>query len=182
MQKYVFFGNPQKNSYFRRRIFHNVMLLAQQLGALLRKKGLTVATAESCTAGAISAAIASIDGSSSYHLGGIVSYAVSVKTDILGVPADVISKYGVVSSQTAQAMNCGVRRLIGADLNISVTGYAGSSGGDQFVPNGTVWICVSLGDKLSCREIHVSRSRYLNLKDVVKQALLLAIETVSEKS
>jgi len=154
------------------------MLLAQQLGALLRQKGLTVATAESCTAGGISAAIASVDGSSAYHLGGVVSYAVAVKTDILRVSASTISEYGVVSRQTAQAMNDGVRNLIGADVNISVTGYAGASGGDEFAPNGTVWICVGYNGKQNCRQIKVCRSRYYNLKEVVRQALILAIETV----
>jgi len=154
------------------------MTLAKQLGARLRKKGLTVATAESCTAGAISAAIASVDGSSSYHIGGIVSYAVSVKKELLGVSDDILDKFGVVSAQTARAMNLGVRKALGADLNISVTGYAGASGGDEFVPNGTVWICAGLADTLVCREIHVSRSRFLNLKDVVKEALKLALEMV----
>lgn len=158
------------------------MILARQLGAKLRAKALTVATAESCTGGAISAAIASVDGASSYHLGGVVSYAVRVKEEILGVPPALISDCGVVSRETAEAMNRGVRALLGADLNISVTGYAGKSGGDAFAANGTVWICVGFRDKLHSRRIQVSRSRYFNLKEVVSRALELAVEVVEAES
>lgn len=153
---------------------------AERLGRLLRKNGLGAAVAESCTAGAIGAAIASVDGASDYFLGGVISYAVSVKEDLLSVPSSTIEKYGVVSRETAVAMNRGVRKRLGAGFAISVTGYAGASGGDVFAPKGTVWLCVGEnGCEEVCKCLKVSGSRFRNLRTTVKEALNLAVDYLS---
>lgn len=112
------------------------------LGKLLKERGATVSCAESCTGGMIAHMFTTVPGSSAYFLGSVTSYAVSVKESVLGVPSSVIQEHGVVSSQVAAAMAEGVRRVTGSDYSVSTTGLAGP-GGDQFNPEGTVWIGVS---------------------------------------
>lgn len=116
--------------------------LEATLGKLLKEKGATVSCAESCTGGMIAHMFTTVPGSSAYFLGSVTSYAVSVKESVLGVPSSVIQEHGVVSSQVAAAMAEGVRRVTGSDYSVSTTGLAGP-GGDQFNPEGTVWIAVS---------------------------------------
>ena len=116
--------------------------LEATLGKLLKEKGATVSCAESCTGGMIAHMFTTVPGSSAYFLGSVTSYAVSVKESVLGVPSSVIHEHGVVSSQVAAAMAEGVRRVTGSDYSVSTTGLAGP-GGDQFNPEGTVWIAVS---------------------------------------
>lgn len=159
----------------------NITLLAQQLHTLLPPKGYTIATAESCTAGAISAAIASVDGSSAYHLGGVVCYATRLKEELLGVAPEIIEKYGVVSEETARAMNSGVRRLTGASMAISTTGYIGSSGGDEHTTNGTVWICVGSEEGTVTKALHVDGTRIQNRDKVVLEALSMAVESLDKR-
>ena len=113
--------------------------LETTVGRILKDNGLTLSCAESCTGGEIAHLITSVAGSSSYFLGSVTSYAVSVKEKVLGVPAEVIERCGVVSSEVAAAMAEGVRALTGSDYAVSTTGLAGPSG-DAFNPVGTVWI------------------------------------------
>lgn len=146
--------------------------LAQQLGTLLRERHLTISTAESCTAGGIGAAIASVDGASEYFLGGVIAYSPEIKNRILGVPFELIRDFGVVSREVAIAMNEGVRNLFHSDIAISITGYAGSSGGDGFAPNGTVWICVTTPyspPHTQCLNVHSTRTA--NLTQAIHAAL-----------
>ena len=119
------------------------MTVAEKLVALLNAKSLTCATAESCTGGGVSSAITAVAGSSSVYLGGVVSYANSVKENVLGVPLSVLEELGAVSSQTAAAMAEGARKLVGADFAVSVTGIAGPSGGSEEKPVGLVWFALS---------------------------------------
>lgn len=113
--------------------------LQEEIGRLLKSKGLTLSCAESCTGGEIAHLITQVAGSSAYFLGSVTSYAVSVKETVLGVPAAVIEGHGVVSAEVAAAMAEGVRRLTGSDYAVATTGLAGP-GGDEFNPVGTVWI------------------------------------------
>lgn len=108
--------------------------------ALCRARGLTLATAESCTGGLIAARLTSVAGSSDVFLGGVVSYADAVKTGQLGVPADVLARYGAVSADTAAAMAEGARRALGADVAVAVTGIAGPGGGTPEKPVGLVFL------------------------------------------
>ncbi|MBQ3766824.1 MAG: CinA family nicotinamide mononucleotide deamidase-related protein [Bacteroidales bacterium] len=116
--------------------------LQATVGRLLKAIGKTVSTAESCTGGMISHLITSVPGASAYYLGSVISYAVSVKKNVLGIPAETIQTAGVVSSTVAAAMAEGVRRTIGTDYAVSTTGLAGPDG-DEFNPVGTVWIGVA---------------------------------------
>ena len=102
--------------------------------------GKTLATAESLTGGGIGAMLTAVPGSSAVYLGGVISYTNDVKAGVLGVSKDTLRAYGAVSSQVAGEMVCGVRKLLGSDVAVSVTGLAGP-GGDEFGnPVGTVYI------------------------------------------
>ena len=116
--------------------------LEATVGRMLKAAGKTVSAAESCTGGEISHLFTSVPGASSYYLGSVTSYAVSVKENVLGVPAETVEKYGVVSGEVAAAMAEGVRRVTGSDYAVSTTGLAGPDG-DAFNPVGTVWIGVA---------------------------------------
>ena len=115
------------------------MTVAEKLVELLKARGLKCATAESCTGGGVGSAITAVSGSSAVYLGGVVSYANEVKHGVLGVSEDTLATVGAVSSETAAQMAEGVRRLVGADLAVSVTGIAGPDGGSVDKPVGLVW-------------------------------------------
>jgi len=107
---------------------------------LCRARGLTLATAESCTGGLVAARITSVPGSSDVFVGGIVSYADEVKAAELGVPDEVLREHGAVSPETAAAMADGVRERLRADVGVAVTGIAGPGGGTPEKPVGLVYV------------------------------------------
>jgi nicotinamide-nucleotide amidase len=112
---------------------------------LLRQRSLTLATAESCTAGLVASRLATIPGASDVLVGGVVAYANEVKLDVLGVPPEVLERHGAVSPECAAAMASGARRLTGADVAVAVTGVAGPGGGTPEKPVGLVYLHVSAG-------------------------------------
>ena len=134
--------------------------LQRAVGRLLLKSGRTLAAAESCTGGEIAHLLTSVPGSSAYFLGSVTSYAVSVKEKVLGVPAALIERCGVVSGEVAAAMAEGARRVCGSDYAVATTGLAGP-GGDGTHPVGTVWIGVSgpSGTKTVSRRFTNDRKR-----------------------
>jgi nicotinamide-nucleotide amidase len=107
---------------------------------LCRERGLTLATAESCTGGLVAAALTAIPGSSDVFLGAVVAYADEVKIGKLGVPTDLLARQGAVSAETARAMASGARSRFGADVAVSVTGIAGPGGGTVEKPVGLVYV------------------------------------------
>jgi nicotinamide-nucleotide amidase len=107
---------------------------------LCRDRGLTLATAESCTGGLVSARLTAVPGSSAAFLGGVVAYSNGVKKGELGVPAALLEEHGAVSAEAAQAMAQGVRARLGADVGVSVTGVAGPDGGTPDKPVGLVFV------------------------------------------
>jgi len=116
--------------------------LEQAAGARLKRLGLTLALAESCTGGLVGHRITSVPGSSEYFLGGIVCYSNEAKKSLLGVSAGTLAKHGAVSLETAREMADGAVRVFGADAGIAITGIAGPSGGTLAKPVGTV--CIAL--------------------------------------
>ena len=152
--------------------------LERAVGRLLLNAGKTVSAAESCTGGEISHLLTTVPGSSAYYLGSVTSYAVSVKENVLGVPAEIIAEHGVVSSEVAAAMAEGVRKLTGSDYSVSTTGLAGP-GGDGVNPEGTVWIGVSgpKGTITQKRNYHNDRRRNIerfaaSSLDLLRQIIL----------
>lgn len=119
--------------------------LEQTVVELLLCKGKKLATAESCTGGLLSKRITDISGASSVFEMGCVTYANSVKEQLLGVPAEVLLRFGAVSPETAKAMAKGIVQLSGADLGIGITGIAGPLGGTPEKPVGLVYIALSDG-------------------------------------
>ncbi|HEV7640115.1 MAG TPA: CinA family nicotinamide mononucleotide deamidase-related protein [Gaiellaceae bacterium] len=111
--------------------------------ALLRERGLTLATAESCTGGLVSVRLTDVPGSSDVFVGGIVAYSNDVKAAELGVPEDVLRQHGAVSAEAAGAMARGARARLGADVAVSVTGVAGPDGGTEEKPVGLVFLHAS---------------------------------------
>ena len=121
-----------------------IFALAQQVGERLRQLRKSIAVAESCTGGLLGAALTDVPGSSAYFLGGVISYADQVKVDQLGIPEATLRQYGAVSEQVAAAMAAGVRRLLHADIGVSVTGVAGPDA-EGSKPVGLTFIGIAAG-------------------------------------
>lgn len=119
--------------------------LEEAVGTLLLEKGATVATAESCTGGSVSARLTSVAGASAYMQGGVVAYSNAAKIDLLNVDATLIEQYGAVSEPVARAMALGACAALGADYGVATSGIAGPTGGSAEKPVGTV--CVAVADR-----------------------------------
>jgi len=117
--------------------------LESVVGDLLRAAGATLTAAESCTGGLVSQRITAVAGSSDYFLGGAVTYSNELKTRLVGVPAELIAAHGAVSEPVARAMASGVRRALGSDYGVGITGIAGPGGGTAEKPVGTVHVAVA---------------------------------------
>ena len=126
---------------------------------LLTERGLTFASAESCTGGLIAKRITELPGASAVFPGGVVSYTNTVKERILGVPSDVLDRFGAVSRETALAMAAGVRERTGADLAVSVTGICGPGTDERNTPVGTGYVGFAGPDRLVCRPIQMGADR-----------------------
>lgn len=133
--------------------------LVRQLAAKLTEKGWMLATAESCTGGMIAAACTDLAGSSQWFERGFVTYSNEAKTEMLGVPAEMIAKHGAVSEEVVRAMAEGALRHSRAQVSIAVTGIAGPGGGSVEKPVGTVWVgwCVPHAPHAQLLAIHGSR-------------------------
>lgn len=120
-----------------------------------RKRGLRIATAESCTGGMIAAALTDVAGSSDVFERGFVTYSNDAKQELIAVPPTILAKYGAVSAETANAMARGALARSRADVAISVTGIAGPGGGSAEKPVGLVWFGVArkVGEILTVREV-----------------------------
>jgi nicotinamide-nucleotide amidase len=117
--------------------------MAGNVGKILVQKGLTVATAESCTGGNIAHFFTLNPGSSQYFKGGVVTYSNELKIKLLGIRSETIAAYGAVSQQVVEAMAVSARELLNTDYSIATSGIAGPDGGTQEKPVGTVWIAVA---------------------------------------
>jgi nicotinamide-nucleotide amidase len=133
--------------------------LEQSLGDLLKEKGLSVSTAESCTGGNIARLITSVSGSSGYFTGSVIAYQNNIKTEVLNVEEAVINNHGAVSQQVVEQMAHGVRNRFKTDTAIATSGIAGPLGGSQEKPVGTTWICVVCGDRTVARNFRFGGTR-----------------------
>ena len=142
--------------------------------ARCRRLGLTLATAESCTGGLVSARLTDVPGSSDVFLGGIVSYSNEAKMRQLGVSPEVLERHGAVSAEAAEAMAEGARTALGADAAVSVTGIAGPDGGTPEKPVGLVLISAVTPDRATTERIVLSVDR----EAVRGRATALALHTL----
>ena len=148
--------------------------IVQNLAEILSQRNLKLCTAESCTGGLIAKTLTDLAGSSDWFDRGFVTYSNQAKTDMLGVPAELINSYGAVSETVASAMLNGALRHSAAEYAIAVTGVAGPGGGSDDKPVGTVWIAVGSEDQQIVRKYVFPGDR-----EAVRQATLVtALETL----
>jgi PncC family amidohydrolase len=152
---------------------HTTTDLDGGVGALLLERRLTIATAESCTGGLVSARITSVAGSSAYFLGGIVSYSNDAKHRLLGVPNLMLERYGAVSADTALAMARGVRRSLRTDIGVATTGIAGPGGATETKPVGLVYVALAAEGVERCRRFIWPGDRLANITASAEAALRL---------
>ena len=145
---------------------------------VLRKKGLTLVTAESLTGGGIGAALTAVSGASDVYKGGVISYVDAVKHHVLGVPQGVLNYYGAVSEMTAGYMACGVRQRLVADIGVSVTGLAGPGGDAYGHPVGTVYIGFDSNWQSVVKHCRFEGTREEVRNQTIQAALELILENV----
>ena len=149
---------------------------AADVHALLRDRGATLGTAESLTGGRLAALLTAVPGSSETYVGGVVSYATSVKTEVLGVPPEVVETYGVVSAECARAMASGARRVLGATYAVSTTGVAGP-GPQDGVAAGTVYVAVAGPESVVAVALELVGSRQV-VQDRTCEEALAAVSAI----
>lgn len=141
--------------------------------ALLKDRGLTVGTAESCTGGLLAKLLTDLPGSSAVFRGGVVSYTNGVKAGLLGVPQDLLDRYGAVSPQVAEAMARGAKAALGCDIALSTTGVAGPDADDRGNPIGLVYLGLAWGDQCRITEF---RAGPVERERVRRQAAQTALD------
>ncbi|MTI60641.1 MAG: competence/damage-inducible protein A [Firmicutes bacterium] len=136
--------------------------LAVVVAELLKEKGLSIATAESCTGGLLGDRITNIAGSSEYFQGGVIAYSNQVKHELLGVEENTLKKYGAVSAETAQKMAEGIKDNMNTDIGIAITGIAGPGGGSQEKPVGLVYLGLAIDDYSQTFKLKLRNDRAWN--------------------
>ena len=134
------------------------------IGSAMLRSGKTLSSAESCTGGLAGMLLTSIPGSSKWFKGGVIAYSNAVKINILKVSSSVIEKSGAVSRETVLEMALGVRKLMGTDFSISISGITGPGGGTPEKPVGTVWMALC-----SEQSVTAEMMRFAGERDVVRR-------------
>jgi nicotinamide-nucleotide amidase len=149
----------------------NEQTLEEVVGKLLSEKGKTIAVAESCTGGLIGAKFTNISGSSKYFERGVVTYTNQAKIELLGVPQEIIDRYGAVSQEVAVLMAEGVRKLAKTDYGLSSTGIAGPTGGTPEKPVGLVYIGFAHANDSFAQKFQFGGDRITNRERAAQAAL-----------
>ena len=150
--------------------------LAAQIGELLQARGLKLALAESCTGGLVGNLITDVPGSSTYFLGGVISYAYEAKVDLLGVQWETLNSKGAVSRETVIEMARGARKALNADIAVSVSGIAGPGGSMPGKPVGTTWIALVTNEGEWARVFQFSGDRVQNKSHAAEAALQMLLD------
>lgn len=151
------------------------------LGRLLTEKGLTIATAESCTGGKITSTLAAVSGASNYFKGSIVSYATQTKIDVLGIDETIINSNGVVSAEVAKAMAISAQKRLNSDYAIATTGNAGPTKGDEVAELGTVFIGIATPSEVFVEEFNFGQPREKVIDRAVSKGLELIYKEILKK-
>ena len=155
--------------------------LAEEINNILAQRGLTLATAESCTGGGIAAAITAIPGSSAVFKGAVVAYANEIKQTILRVSEETLLQHGAVSEATVREMVAGAARLMQTDCAIATSGIAGPGGGTKEKPVGTVWVATYIkGDIKSHLLTLDDNGRATNIDATIAAALQMLLSLLRE--
>ncbi|MEO6349424.1 MAG: CinA family protein [Candidatus Limnocylindrales bacterium] len=154
----------------------SLVALAAQIQEEMIGRGLSLATAESCTGGLIGHLITETSGSSAYYLGGLISYSNELKERELGVDPNSLEKHGAVSAQTCMAMAEGARHRYGATIGVAVTGIAGPDGGSEKKPVGLTYVGIADDAGHDVRRNVWAHDRHRNKVASAEAALLLVLE------
>lgn len=155
--------------------------LPEYIAHTMTTAGLTLATAESCTGGAVASQLTALPGASEYYVGGVVSYSNDVKESVLQVSHDTLVTHGAVSEETVIQMAEGVRRQLHADYGIATTGIAGPGGGSPEKPVGTVWIAVATPSGTVTQKLSIPRRRAQVIEGACQQILGLLAKCLKER-
>ncbi len=155
-------------------------VLGVEISQFVYEKGITLGTAESCTAGRIAEAIVSIPGASAYFKGSIISYTNEVKEQLLGVDRQQLEEKTAVCEEVAQALVKGARKARGVDYAVAATGVAGPTGGTPEIPVGTIWLAVGNADNIQTLMLSGDNGRDTNLEEATHRAMQLLIDYLHE--
>lgn len=147
--------------------------MAAALGRLCLEKGVTIATAESCTGGMVGHEITKIPGASQYFEGGLIVYSYALKTKLLGVAQTTLDTYGAVSEETVKEMVAGTLERLDVDVAVAISGIAGPGGGTEEKPVGTVWLAVGRSGDLQTQKLQLGKDREKNITYSANYALLM---------
>jgi PncC family amidohydrolase len=151
------------------------------VGNMLTERVLKLALAESCTGGLVGHRITNMPGSSAYFFGGVIAYSYEAKVKTLGVSWDTLNDFGAVSSETVLEMARGAKKLMDADIAVSVSGIAGPGGGTADKPIGTTWVGLSSNDGEWSREFHFDGDRDQNKESSAEVALQMLLDYLEGK-
>lgn len=159
----------------------DLKLVSKDINEILWRECKTLSTAESCTAGRIASVITTVPGSSNYYKGGLICYADEVKTNILGVDAQVIEEQTPVCEEVVRQMVVGSNKLFGTDYAVAISGYAGPGGpdgGKSGVIVGTIWIAVGHEGNIVTRMIEEDNGRDMNLSSATSVAMHMLLDFI----
>ena len=153
----------------------DITVMAQELARAAKRRGVMIATAESCTGGGVAEAITRVAGSSAWFDRAFVTYTNEAKREMLGVRAATLEAHGAVSEAVAREMAQGALRYSGADVTVAVTGIAGPGGGSRAKPVGTVWFAwAARNNPVQARIFRFDGDRY----EVRRQAVAVALQGI----
>lgn len=151
-------------------------ILSKEISEIFWKKGFSLSTAESCTAGNVAAIITAVPGSSHFYKGGIVAYANELKQNILQVKAETLETYGAVSEETVIEMVKGAMQVFNTDFAVATSGIAGPAGGTPEKPVGTIWVAAGCKDKIVTAKLTEDNGRDKNIQSATKKTLQLLLD------
>ena len=155
--------------------------LPELLAHLMHNAGQTLASAESCTGGAIASKLTALAGASDYFLGGVVSYSNEVKEKALGVKHSTLTAHGAVSEETVREMVTGVRNRLGSNYAVATTGIAGPGGGTPTKPVGSVWIGIATPKQVIAKRMHFTGRREQVIERTCNEVYASLIRIVKEE-
>ena len=155
--------------------------LEEVVANLLIDNNTTIATAESCTAGLLSAKLTDVAGSSKYFNGGVVCYSNELKSDLVGVKQQTLDRYGAVSEETAHELAINIAKKLNSDIGVSITGIAGPDGGSEKKPVGLVFVGISYKNNVYIKKYNLTPNRNIN-RELTVTLCLNEIRKILENS
>ena len=155
--------------------------LEEVVANLLIDNNTTIATAESCTAGLLSAKLTDVAGSSKYFNGGVVCYSNELKSDLVGVKQQTLDRYGAVSEETAHELAINIAKKLNSDIGVSITGIAGPDGGTEKKPVGLVFVGISYKNNVYIKKYNLTPNRNIN-RELTVTLCLNEIRKILENS